>query len=131
MVSSEASQAPESYESKGGDIKFFFMGKVSTGDMVVTQVQIFLARLGIYKDILYMSKYVEGSNLFLVDGETIHLEPPCVLKLYNVSGFGIPYAPVCSMILRTIKGYIFSDFNAIDIQIGSCESYEIQNVTRI
>ncbi len=127
IINSETSQVPESYESKGGDIKFFFIGKVNGGSIGTVPGKIFLAILGIYIDVGFISLNVEGSNLFLFDGETMQLEPPCAVKLYNVKGISIPRPPFCSLIFRMIKGIIFSDITAIEILLGSCESYEIQN----
>jgi hypothetical protein len=126
MVSSEASQAPESNENKGGDINFFFTGRIGGQNILATQGQIFLAKIGIYKEIKWIELSVKGGNIFFFDGELIHLESPCTLKLYNLVGFGTPFLLFLGFIRYIIPPIGTKQFTLI----GSCESYDIPTMGR-
>ena len=73
----------------------------------------------------WMDLPVEGNNIFLVDGKTIQLEPPCHLILYNLEGFGTSSSFIWFFIKSLIPPCLTYTFTFM----GNCESYQIQNET--
>ncbi|MBN2603632.1 MAG: hypothetical protein JXA91_05835 [Candidatus Thermoplasmatota archaeon] len=114
----------ESYESKGGDIKIFFIGQIYGYGGLYTTVKAFLVHFGIYVEVSQQFIHVEGNNFFPVDGKIKHLETPCTITLHNFSGFGTPLSILMVILKSIIIPNGVSAFFA-----GSCESYEIQNET--
>ena len=127
IITSEASQAPESYESKGGDIKFFFAGMTSGYGGQYESYKGLLADFGIYVDINIQFMHVEEGNFFLVDGKIIQLEAPCFLELHNFSGIGMPFR--FHSFMGFLTRHLFPGPHMWVYFAGSCESYEIENVT--
>ncbi|MBN2603952.1 MAG: hypothetical protein JXA91_07475 [Candidatus Thermoplasmatota archaeon] len=129
IITSEASQVPESNESKGGDIKIFFIGGTNgTGMIIRDNASLFLVIFGIYNNMPWVRIDLTKNYILLVDGKIKNFEPPCELRLYNFTGIGTPW----NVLWIILKIYTFSwKLKMMLTLIGNCESYEIQNETRI
>lgn len=126
IIGCEATQVPESYESKGGDIKFFFMGR--TTDHYVQDKKSsprLLAYFGIFKDVmcLFVDIY-EKNYIFLSDGKIQTLEPPCCLVLLNFTGIGTPQK---TLVWHTIHCFLPPFDKYFLILMGGCRTYEVLN----
>ena len=124
-ITSSGSQVQELGEGEINDIKIFFIGRLSSFCMCCPVTSILLSKIGVYKEIDWMDLPVEGNNIFLVDGKTIQLEPPCHLILYNLEGFGTSSSFIWFFIKSLIPPCLTYTFTFM----GNCESYQIQNET--
>lgn len=130
IVSSEMAEVPESHGSESGDIKFFLKGWTTgySGEFTYYVKQL-IASFGVYNDIRWFYIDVIANGYLQVDGKIENIKPPYTLILHNFSGIGTPF----SFGIFLVKG-IISPFPAAAIRVcftGSCESYEIKNVTSI
>jgi hypothetical protein len=127
MVSSEASQVPESNEIQDSNVKIFFIGGTVGWSMATNGgVPTFLAMFGIYVDTPWVELNLTKNYILVVDGKIKNLEQPCELRLYNFTGVGSPLNPLWVF----FKAYTFPwNLKFMFTLIGNCESYEIQNDT--